>query len=149
MSSDPNVPPPMHETGPAQPQPAPPPPPPEEVARHQEPGHGGPFGKRGKEPRSYPPQSAVRFTKTAAAWWALIVGALTLIVLLVFIAQNLDSTTIQFLGWQWETPTGIALLVAAICGSLITFMTGGLRMLQLRRMAKKNLQAALRPPPAE
>jgi uncharacterized integral membrane protein len=89
----------------------------------------------------------VTFTKTAAAWWALIVGALTLIVLLVFIAQNLDSTTIHFFGWAWATPTGIALLVAAICGSLITVMTGGLRMLQLRRAAKKNLQAGLHPPP--
>ncbi|MDT5009300.1 MAG: hypothetical protein QOH57_917 [Mycobacterium sp.] len=130
MSSDPTVPPPMPEPGPP--------------LAHPEPVHGGAHPPA-KQPRSFPP-SAVTFTKTAAAWWALIVGALTLILLLVFIGQNLDSTTIHFFGWAWETPTGIALLVAAIGGSLITVMTGGLRMLQLRRAAKKNLRAGLEPP---
>jgi uncharacterized integral membrane protein len=82
----------------------------------------------------------VPFTKTAAAWWALIVGVLILIVLLIFIAQNLDSTTIKFLGWQWIAPTGIAFLVAAICGSLITVLAGAARIIQLRRVAKKGLR---------
>lgn len=82
----------------------------------------------------------VPFTKTAAAWWALIVGVLILIVLLIFIAQNLDSTTIKFLGWQWNAPTGIVFLVAAICGSLITVLAGAARIIQLRRVAKKGLR---------
>jgi uncharacterized integral membrane protein len=83
----------------------------------------------------------VPFTKSAAAWWALITGVLILIVLLIFIAQNLESTTIHFLGWSWETPRGIAFLVAAICGSLITVLTGAARMFQLRRAARKGLRA--------
>ncbi len=86
-----------------------------------------------------PPQK-VPFTKTAAAWWSLIAGVLILIVLLIFIAQNLDSTTVHFLGWRWSAPTGIAFLVAAICGSLITVLAGAARMFQLRRVAKKGLQ---------
>ena len=81
----------------------------------------------------------VPFTKTAAAWWALIAGVLILIVLLIFIAQNLESTTIHFLGWSWEAPRGIAFLVAAICGSLITVLAGAARMFQLRRVARKGL----------
>jgi len=83
----------------------------------------------------------VPFTRTAAVWWALIVGTLTLIVLLVFITQNLDTTTIYFLGWRWNAPVGIAFLVAAICGSLITVTAGAARMLQLRRAAKKHMRA--------
>lgn len=82
----------------------------------------------------------VPFTRTAAAWWALIVGTLTLIVLLIFITQNLDETTIHFLGWRWNTPVGVAFLVAAISGSLITVMTGTARMMQLRRAAKKHMR---------
>jgi uncharacterized integral membrane protein len=82
----------------------------------------------------------VPFTKTAAAWWSLIAGVLILIVLLIFIAQNLDSTTVHFLGWRWSAPTGIAFLVAAICGSLITVLAGAARMFQLHRVARKGLQ---------
>jgi uncharacterized integral membrane protein len=139
MSSDPTAPPPRPEPGPPT---APSGPPPAEAAHFVD---GDIEHGRGREPRRFPP-SAVTFTRTAAAWWALVVGALTLIVLLVFIAQNLDSTTIHFLGWAWETPTGIALLVSAICGALITVMTGGLRMLQLRKAAKKNYRAATQTP---
>ena len=102
-----------------------------------------PEAKPTEEPEHTPPSlpaSAVPFTKTAAAWWALIVGSLSLIVLLIFITQNLDETTIHFLGWRWNTPVGIAFLVAAIAGSLITVMTGTARMMQLRRAAKKHMR---------
>jgi len=84
------------------------------------------------------PGPMVPLTRMAAAWWALIVGVLILIVLLIFIAQNLDSTTVHFLGWDWNAPTGIVFLVAAICGSVITVLTGAARMFQLRKVAKKN-----------
>ena len=98
-------------------------------------------GRRSAEEASRPlPPSAVRFTRTAAAWWALIVGMLILVLLLVFIAQNIDSTRIRFLGWEWNTPVGIAFLVAAVCGARITVLTGAARMFQLRRAAKKNLR---------
>ena len=96
-----------------------------------------------EEPEHTPgglPATAVPFTKTAAAWWALIGGSLSLIVLLIFITQNLDEATIHFLGWHWNTPVGIAFLVAAIAGSLITVMTGTARMMQLRRVAKKHMR---------
>ncbi len=122
MSSDPQVPPPE--------------PPPVE-----KPPVDKPVAPRSAEEVARPlPSSAVQFTRTAAAWWALIVGSLVLILLLVFITQNLDSTTIHFLGWHWNAPVGVAFLVAAICGSLITVATGAARMVQLRRAAKKNLR---------
>jgi uncharacterized integral membrane protein len=106
----------------------------------EEPEHT-PADTKGSEPETgAPPPSAVPFTRTAAAWWALFVGSLTLIVLLIFITQNLDETTIHFLAWQWNTPVGVAFLVAAISGSLITVLTGTARMMQLRRAAKKHMR---------
>lgn len=102
-----------------------------------EPNAERPASRAVEDATSRPPK--VPFTKTAAAWWSLIAGVLILIVLLIFIAQNLESTTIHFLGWSWEAPRGIAFLVAAICGSLITVLAGAARMFQLRRVAKKGL----------
>lgn len=88
-----------------------------------------------------PPKSAVKFTRTAATWWALIVGLLILVILLVFIAQNTEHVSLQFLGWEWSVPLAVTILVAAVSGAVIMVLTGAARMFQLRRAAKKNLLA--------
>lgn len=95
-------------------------------------------------PKAPPPENAVHFTRAAALWSALIVGFLILIVLLIFIAQNTDSGTFHFLGWNWSLPLGVALLGAAVLGGLVTTLAGVVRIVQLRRAAKKNYKAALR-----
>jgi uncharacterized integral membrane protein len=86
-----------------------------------------------------PPASAVKFTRTASVWTSLTAGFLILIVLLVFITQNTESGQFAFLGWRWTLPLGVAMLLAAVCGGLITILAGTARMYQLRRAAKKNL----------
>jgi uncharacterized integral membrane protein len=86
-----------------------------------------------------PPDSAVKFTRTASVWTSLTAGFLILIVLLVFITQNTESGQFAFLGWRWTLPLGVAMLLAAVCGGLITVLAGTARMYQLRRAAKKNL----------
>ncbi|WP_101951444.1 lipopolysaccharide assembly LapA domain-containing protein [Mycobacterium sp. 3519A] len=89
------------------------------------------------------PKSAVKFTRAAALWSALIVGFLILIFLLVFIMQNTDSATIHFFAWEWNLPLGVAILLAAVCGGLLTVAAGTARIIQLRRAAKRNLKAGL------
>ncbi|HTI76927.1 MAG TPA: lipopolysaccharide assembly protein LapA domain-containing protein [Mycobacterium sp.] len=89
------------------------------------------------------PESAVKFTRAAALWSALIVGFVILILLLVFIMQNTDSTTIHLFGWAWNLPVGVAILLAAVCGGLLTVAAGTVRIIQLRRAAKRNLKAGL------
>jgi uncharacterized integral membrane protein len=95
-------------------------------------------------PRPPPPENAVKFTRAGALWSALIIGFLILIVLLIFIAQNTDSASFHFLGWNWSLPLGVAILLAAVLGGLITTLAGAARIVQLRRAAKKNYRAALR-----
>ena len=87
------------------------------------------------------PESAVKFTRAAALWSALIVGFLILIFLLVFILQNTNSATIHFFAWEWNLPVGVAILLAAVCGGLLTVAAGTARIVQLRRAAKKNFRA--------
>ena len=87
------------------------------------------------------PKSAVKFTRAAALWSALIVGFLILILLLVFIMQNTDSTTIHLFGWAWNLPVGVAILFAAVCGGLLTVAAGSARIVQLRRAARRNLKS--------
>ncbi len=89
------------------------------------------------------PESAVTFTKAAAMWGALVSGFVILIILLIFIAQNTESTRFTFLGWHWSLPLGVAILFAAVAGGLLTVAVGAVRIFQLRRAAKKNLEAGL------
>jgi uncharacterized integral membrane protein len=89
------------------------------------------------------PESAVKFTRAAALWSALIVGFLILIFLLVFIMQNTDAATVHFFVWEWNLPVGVALLLAAVSGGLLTVAAGSARIIQLRRAAKRNLKAGL------
>jgi uncharacterized integral membrane protein len=91
-----------------------------------------------------PNEPAIGFTRAGALWSALIAGFLILILLLIFITQNTTSTAFQFLGFHWSLPLGVAILLAAVVGGLLTVAVGTARILQLRRVAKKQHAAALR-----
>ena len=83
----------------------------------------------------------MKFTRAASLWTSLTAGFLILVVLLIFIAQNTSSAELAFLGWRGSLPLGVAILLAAVGGGLITVLVGTARIYQLRRAAKKNLAA--------
>ena len=56
----------------------------------------------------------------------------------------METSAFTFLGWHWSLPLGVAMLLAAIGGGLITVTVGTARILQLRRVAKKSHVAALK-----
>jgi uncharacterized integral membrane protein len=94
-------------------------------------------------PVSTPEHDALRrhtslgHTKAAATWTGLVIGAVVLVILLVFILQNLDSVTLNLFWWEFSVPLGIGLLLAAIAGALIMALAGGVRIFQIRRLAKR------------
>lgn len=100
---------------------------------------------RSKAPAATPPtlDPAAKLTRAGALWTSLILGFLVLILLLVFVTQNIDSAEFFFFGWKWSLPKGVAILLAAIGGGLLTVTVGTARILQLRRAAKKSHAAAL------
>jgi len=95
--------------------------------------------KTGKKPTKDP---AIAFTRAGALWSSLIAGFVILIILLIFITQNTSPTDFRFLGWHWSLPLGVAILLAAVVGGLITVAVGTARIVQLRRTAKKHAAAA-------
>ena len=69
---------------------------------------------------------------------ALALGVLIiLVVLMVLIIQNLDSVPIHLFGWTFDLPIGIGMLLAAVAGALVMATAGGVRILQVRRAAKR------------
>lgn len=79
----------------------------------------------------------VRRSRTGGLWVGLILSALVLLFLLVFIVQNDQSVQISFFAADGFIPLGVALLLAAIAGILLVAIPGSLRILQLRRAARR------------
>ncbi|HTQ20578.1 DUF1049 domain-containing protein [Mycobacterium sp.] len=105
-----------------------------------------PHAKAPHTPAATPAHGAdpgAKLTRAGALWTSLILGFLVLILLLVFVTQNIESADFQFLGWKWSLPKGVAMLLAAIGGGLITVTVGTARILQLRRVAKKSHAVAI------
>ncbi|GAA1073813.1 LapA family protein [Tsukamurella spumae] len=94
-----------------------------------------PTSKRGVDTRNAYQQ--VKHTRSAALWSGLLGGAVVLLLLLVFIVQNQQNTEINLIFWKATLPLGVSLLIAAIGGALLVGLAGALRIIQLRRAAKK------------
>jgi uncharacterized integral membrane protein len=101
-------------------------------------GHPVPEGPTVPTPseRRAQPEPVAR-SRTGVLWMGLILSALVLLVLLIFILQNSAPVQITFLGVSGTLPIGVALLLAAIAGLLLVAIPGGLRILQLRRAARR------------
>lgn len=76
-------------------------------------------------------------TRTSSTVVGMIVAAILLILVIVFVAQNSDSTPLQFFGWDGEVSLAVALLAAFVAGMLLIAIPGSLRLLQLRRQMGK------------
>jgi uncharacterized integral membrane protein len=83
------------------------------------------------------PYPGERRSRLSGAWTALAVGVVALLVILVFILQNLQSVEVRFLTFQGRLPLAVALLFAVILGATIVLAFGGGRILQLRLVARR------------
>lgn len=82
-----------------------------------------------------PEQEQKRYerTRVSGVWIGLIVAAVVMVFLLIFILQNQESADIDFLGFHFSLPLGVALLMAALSGVVIVAIPGVARIVQLRR----------------
>jgi uncharacterized integral membrane protein len=98
----------------------------------------GPSTPGAATPGSGTPGTApVRRSRSGGLWVGLILSALVLLFLLVFILQNGAPVQIAFFALEGTLPVGVALLLAAIAGILLVAIPGSIRILQLRRAARR------------
>ncbi|WP_226761435.1 lipopolysaccharide assembly LapA domain-containing protein [Arthrobacter sp. SO3] len=71
-------------------------------------------------------------TRAGMIWVAVSVGLVLLVLLIIFILQNQDRVTVQYLGVAGELSLGMALFIAAVAGGLLVTIAGAVRILQLR-----------------
>ena len=80
----------------------------------------------------------VKRTRASGLWVGLITAAVLAIAFLVFIVQNYEKVSIEFLGFEGRLSLAIALLLSAIIGALVVAVPGAVRIGQLRRALRKN-----------
>ena len=97
----------------------------------------GPTDPRPTGPADTTGTAPARRSRTGGLWVGLILSALVLLLLLVFILQNDAPVLISFFALEGVLPSGVALLLAAIAGMLLVAIPGSLRILQLRRAARR------------
>jgi lipopolysaccharide assembly protein A len=78
------------------------------------------------------PLPGERLTWLSGAWTALFIGIVALVLILVFILQNLQSVDVYFLIFHWHLPLAVALLFAMVLGAVVVLAFGAGRILQLR-----------------
>ena len=97
-----------------------------------EPEPRGPYdhqGAEGAEPqsRSFPQsQSFMDVLRQINA--RMVLGALAAVALIVFIAQNTGETRVNFLGWDWDLPLFLLLLItivlSVVCTEIVSWYMG-------------------------
>jgi uncharacterized integral membrane protein len=102
---------------------------PAEPASHEQPA----------QPYGFDDKGHVKRTKVSGVWIGIIAATILLILLIIFIAQNLHPVRIHFLAFDGKFSIGLALLVAAIVGVLIAAVPGTVRILQLRKSLRRNV----------
>lgn len=112
------------------------------VPAADQPGTSGKAAKPGTGGKGTSTQSdPLRRSRAGGLYVGVIALGIVLILLIIFVAQNTDPTTVRFLGWQAEIPVAVALLIAAVAGLFLAGIAASLRILQLRRRVKHDRKA--------
>src|SRR5579884_1690154 len=81
-------------------------------------------------------QQTLKHNRLASLWVALAISVLVLLLLMIFILQNSLSVRIHFLALHATLSFGVAILLAAIAGSILTLLVGTARIIQLKHFDK-------------
>ncbi|HEY7176021.1 MAG TPA: lipopolysaccharide assembly protein LapA domain-containing protein, partial [Micromonosporaceae bacterium] len=80
-------------------------------------------------------------SRVGSVWVALVLFAIVLLLLLIFVLQNLQHARISFFGAHGTVPQGVALLLAAVFGILLVALPGTARIIQLRLRERRHRAA--------
>jgi uncharacterized integral membrane protein len=83
-------------------------------------------------------QHTIEATRTSMVWTMVGLGVVLLVAILVFILQNGQRVRVRFLMVDGTLQLGVALLFAALLGTMLVLVAGAARVLQLRVVARRH-----------
>jgi uncharacterized integral membrane protein len=78
-------------------------------------------------------------SKVGTVWITLTVFVVILLLLIIFILQNSITVHIKYFGAKGTLQFGVAMLIAAVAGSLLTLLVGSARIIQLKTRRKSKI----------
>ncbi len=81
-------------------------------------------------------------TRTSRTWTRLLPVLFLFAAILLFVLQNLRSSQVRFVSLSGTLPLGVALLAAVALGALLVLALGSVRILQLRKLVRRNQREA-------
>jgi len=84
-----------------------------------------------------PAARPTRPTRLSALNLGVAVGLLFLVLLLVFILQNLRNISVHFFTARFTLPVGVVILAAAVVGGLVVLLVSAARAAQIRVRARR------------
>jgi uncharacterized integral membrane protein len=72
-------------------------------------------------------------TRISGTWVGILIAAVVLVLLLVFILQNMKSVKVSYFAANGHIPLGVVLTLACAAGVLLSGVVASLRILQIRR----------------
>ena len=91
------------------------------------------------------PGPALGPSRAGRAWARILPALLVLGLVLLFVFQNLHDVRVSYFTASGRFPLAVALLAAAAGGALVVLAIGSVRILQLRRVVRRQGRAAGRP----
>lgn len=91
-------------------------------------------------------QNATEHSRIGATWVALGAFLVVLILLAVFILQNSNQVRITYFGASGTMSFGVAMLLSAVAGALLTLLIGSARILQLKMKGRRMRSARMAEP---
>lgn len=85
-----------------------------------------------------PPTTQSHHSRVGVTWLTMTAFAIILLLLIIFILQNNNDVAIKYFGWDGSVPFGISIVLSALVGAILTLLIGSIRILQLKKDAKKN-----------
>lgn len=99
--------------------------------------------ERAQEPATEPRRTRgtaddpLRGSAASHIWVVVVLMVLILVLLAIFILQNLDPVQVNYFGATGSSPLAVALLLAFAAGLAVAGLAGTLRIWQLRRRVRK------------
>lgn len=90
------------------------------------------------EPEESSAPSAVR----DPAPWGLVLLLIWAVLLIIFSVQNAQQVTVEFLGWDWQMPLALLMMITALATLVLTGL--GMAFYRRRRRKRRDMKEAAR-----
>lgn len=72
--------------------------------------------------------------------WGLVLLLIWAVLLIIFSVQNAQQVTVEFLGWDWEMPLALLMMITALATLVITGL--GMAFYRRRRRKRRDMREA-------